>query len=201
MNRKSSFALIELLVVVAIIGLIVALLMPAAGRARESARRVLCMNNLRQIGLAVFMYFDDHNQCFPPMMTFSPSVLWAEYVNEYIDDINVWKCPSYKYADTDFQQSNFSYGYNYHGLNMWNGENWVRYSIDKIPNKSHCIVAADSSPAFDAPDTGVSYLEKEGDEIPSNRHSGGANVLFVDGHVSWYLQSFLLSQGIDWWNF
>jgi len=64
MNRK-SFTLIELLVVIAIVGIIAALLMPVFGKAREGARRAMCTNNLRQHGIAWYLYLDDHNECFP----------------------------------------------------------------------------------------------------------------------------------------
>jgi len=64
MNRK-SFTLIELLVVIAIVGIIAALLMPVFGKAREGARRAMCANNLRQHGIAWYLYLDDHNDCFP----------------------------------------------------------------------------------------------------------------------------------------
>ena len=64
MNKK-AFTLIELLVVIAIIGLLGALLIPTIGRVRESARRVQCVNNLRQHGIAWYLYLDDHNDRFP----------------------------------------------------------------------------------------------------------------------------------------
>ena len=64
-TKNRAFTLIELLVVIVIVGLLAALLIPAMGAAREGARRAMCANNLRQIGIAWYLYLDDHNDCFP----------------------------------------------------------------------------------------------------------------------------------------
>ena len=64
-RRRSGFTLIELLVVIAIIAVLIALLLPAVQAAREAARRAQCVNNLKQIGLALHNYHSS-NDCFPP---------------------------------------------------------------------------------------------------------------------------------------
>lgn len=63
--KRAGFTLIELLVVIAIIAVLIALLLPAVQAAREAARRAQCINNLKQVGLALHNY-ESSNSCFPP---------------------------------------------------------------------------------------------------------------------------------------
>jgi prepilin-type N-terminal cleavage/methylation domain-containing protein len=68
-----GFTLSELLVVLAIAGTLLGILLPAIQKARESANRALCQNNLRQIGLAFHQAADTHSQCLPPGIGYYPS--------------------------------------------------------------------------------------------------------------------------------
>jgi len=95
------FTLVELLVVTAILGILAALLLPALERARESARTLVCLNNLRQIGIGFSLYVDDNDGRSTESYIYPNN--WCWYLNRYVDGmwrmsygrdepLGVWQC-------------------------------------------------------------------------------------------------------------
>ncbi|HOF89302.1 MAG TPA: prepilin-type N-terminal cleavage/methylation domain-containing protein, partial [Armatimonadota bacterium] len=87
---KRGFTLIELLVVIAIIAILAAILFPVFAKAREKARTNSCLNNQRQIAIAVMMYVQDHDEQFFPDSTNSA---WSTYLKSY-NEPTLYDCPS-----------------------------------------------------------------------------------------------------------
>jgi prepilin-type N-terminal cleavage/methylation domain-containing protein/prepilin-type processing-associated H-X9-DG protein len=101
-SRRSAFSLIELLVVIGIIAVLIAMLLPAVQKIREAANRLHCLNNLRQMGLALHNYHDtfkrfppSHDRSLtpwrpPPNHGWTKDWSWMAYILPYIEQQNLW---------------------------------------------------------------------------------------------------------------
>jgi prepilin-type N-terminal cleavage/methylation domain-containing protein/prepilin-type processing-associated H-X9-DG protein len=121
--RRRGFTLIELLVVIAIIGILAAMLFPVFARARESARKIQCLSNVKNIAMAIQMYLTDYDRFFPKEHDPEARALMVDHscgqcdsaadcfgtlmnpylkhpviLDEYIKNRDVWKCPSAEYV-------------------------------------------------------------------------------------------------------
>ncbi len=179
-----GFTLIELLVVISIIAVLAAMLFPVFARSREKARQAACTSNLKQIGIALQMYTDDYDGTYPrgQFWPFDGTQLWSVVVAPYVKNTDVFKCPS--------QGSDpYGYGYNiaYWGAgNPVNGMHGINDAVPvtepQVPVPAETIWVVDFGPYWGC---GLEF----GIQDPTKRHNGGADTLFVDGHVKW-LQDF-----------
>ncbi|MEO7718762.1 MAG: DUF1559 domain-containing protein [Capsulimonas sp.] len=92
-NTKLGFTLIELLVVIAIIAILAAILFPVFAKAREKARQISCLSNLKQLGLGMMQYTQDSDESFPRSNCPPDRDNWAQVIYPYVKSTNVYKCP------------------------------------------------------------------------------------------------------------
>jgi type II secretory pathway pseudopilin PulG len=83
-------------VVIAIIAILAAILFPAFAKARESARRISCVNNMKQIGTALMQYTQEYDEKLPKSRDNSSGayIIWQQNISPYLTDPAVYKCPA-----------------------------------------------------------------------------------------------------------
>jgi prepilin-type N-terminal cleavage/methylation domain-containing protein/prepilin-type processing-associated H-X9-DG protein len=214
--QRAGFTLIEILVVIAIIAILAAILFPVFGQAREKARSISCLSNLKQLGTAALMYTQDYDEMYLPhclrnLSDFSqtPSAYWFEIVKPYVKNEQVLICPSHRGA-TGGHGYVGSYGYicdgftldpsdtNYTGLTFGG-----LGSLESIHFPSEFIMLGESEKATCrvCPLYHTHAMPAAPPVWPVQpRHQGGSNYLFYDGHAKWLKYESTLTPRDMWKN-
>ncbi len=176
--RKTGFSLIELLVVIAIIGLLAGMAVPEYNKFLDRARSAACMGNLRQIGVGVGLYLNDHHGEFPfinnpanPVYTdpadipegVSPMTM-LEAFGPYGVTQNLLRCPQDALVNNRFAKEGSSYEWR----PMLDGEEQLSPQIFTRRGTVRTVKLSRFRLVFDT----------------DNLHSGRQNLLYADGSVS-----------------
>lgn len=200
-NRRlvslGSFTLVELLVVIAIIALLAALLSPALKNAREKARQIQCVGNLRQLAICVQQYVNDNNGQCCPFDAAGGGASWMAYMRPYFSAPAAWTFwfpnpddyPTYKkmagILSCPSATWNKQYGLDY-GMNRYLGNaaagTWAgngapmfsSFAYENIPSPEQVFILADCNDGYGY------YLWNQ--SSLRYYHSGGINMAYLDGH-------------------
>lgn len=204
---NNKFTLIELLVVIAIIAILASMLLPTLSNARNTAKRIACTSNLKQIGVAQMMYAGTYDGGFTPCYyNMSPNWGFAKILQEsglLKSDSDVFLCPAETSREWSTTQQQWV---NHYGINS-NASGPIKWTsargfyrdfaiyghqqmLHKIPKPSMLILMCDtaSGTGFWWEASGAKFVEKT---YPNTRHGDSKgkarNYLFCDGHVEFIL--------------
>jgi prepilin-type N-terminal cleavage/methylation domain-containing protein/prepilin-type processing-associated H-X9-DG protein len=190
-----GFTMLELLSVLALIGILAAVLLPALARSRETARRASCMNNLAQLGTAFWLYAEEHSGVFPWSGGNGDAECLRVLHGSYVPEVQSFRCPS----DPDWEPPKdwsageamevglgldeaFSYRSSYDYLGVYTLEPLTAppppRPLPKVP------LMWDIGTTPDLPESAQSLMNITAAVTRSNHVPGGSNVLWMDGSVS-----------------
>jgi prepilin-type N-terminal cleavage/methylation domain-containing protein len=179
LHTTRGFTLVELLVVIGIIGMLLAILMPAVQWSRERSRTTNCMSNLRQIGIAMFMYVDQQGQRgvfpyaaqLPSLNPTRPSL--AKVLAQHIEgNKEVFRCPS-DFGDGD-QLASY---YEREGISY-------EYPMSRVEGKTRPQLMSDHDGNEDRSSSDVWLLYDFDPFHGEAKQMGSRNYLCLDGHVA-----------------
>lgn len=208
---RGGFTLVELLVVLAVIALLAALLLPALSKAKEAARATQCLNQMRQLGMAVRLYVDENGDTFPRSehSAFANGELpWERSVAPLLGSsttawtnllTGLYHCPS------DKRTTPWSYGLNvYYELGPdddYTGKPQTWRRLTQVPHPSATLLFAENNSSADHLMPEFWYSQADAVDLASTRHKGRANYTFADGHASLLLLNSVFNPPqLDLWN-
>ncbi len=190
---RGAFTLVELLVVLAIIGLLAALLVPSLGHARAAASSARCLKQMQQIGMAVGLFADDHDDTFPRSQhsAFANGELpWERSIATYIGaNATKWQelLRGAYHCTADERSAAWSYGLNvYFELGPdddYAGKPSTWHHHHDVPHPSATIAFAENASATDHIMPNFWASAQDTSDVASTRHLQKSNYTFVDGHA------------------
>jgi prepilin-type N-terminal cleavage/methylation domain-containing protein/prepilin-type processing-associated H-X9-DG protein len=211
---KSAFTLIELLVVIAIIAILAAILFPVFAAARQKAHQTACGSNARQISIAYYGYTGDSNDTFP-IENYGGNicgVMWIDFLQPYIKDKQVFMCPSISKVvllpACQNEQGRTAYWTNAYLHRFypraWGGRPFhsFRWPMVRFPSTLVAFCEGDVSYGHRAwtvnptnPKCGwITQYDAKYSKNTDNRHNGGGNYPFIDGHAKWLMPDRILTE-------